>query len=181
MCSYVFILEFYCVYWLLMDCICDLHTVRCIIIVNCDYFFYIYHVMIACMLCWYYFNLVLDVNSVWIDYWAISRVANCHFVEGQLSFLWGGGMWRCLSYRESAGGYLLIECRCGVADEIRRIWIWLVVIGWVAVWRQQQGRDQASRHWNASLGGETVVKADAGIWPGTALMCDLCGQGTGPW
>ena len=28
-------------------------------------------------------------------------------------------MWRCLSYRESAGGYILIECRGIVAMQMR--------------------------------------------------------------
>jgi len=42
-------------------------------------------------------------------------------------------------------------CRCGVANKSRMIWRWLVLIGWATVWRQQQGSDQASRYWSASL------------------------------
>jgi len=93
-----------------------------------------------------------------------------------------------------AGDYLLIECVGIAAVQMRSVqsnsiyWTWLVAIGWAACVAPAQVGSRASMQWNASLGdlvtrlvGETVVKADAGIWPCTALMCDLCGQGTGPW
>ena len=58
----------------------------------------------------------------------ISQAANCHFVERQLSFCEGGGMWSCLSYGVDVCGYLLTEmlralthCGCGVANDSRMI------------------------------------------------------------
>ena len=80
-----------------------------------------------------------------------------HLVE--LPFPWSGCVWLLTYWMQRA----LTHCSCGVANDSRMIWRWLVVIGWAAVWSQQQGRDPTSRHWSASLGGETVWKADAGI------------------
>jgi len=66
----------------------------------------------------------------------------------------------------------LPHCRCGVANKSRMVWRCLVLIGWATVWRHQQGSDQASSSDSASLGDETVVKAEAGVW---TRYC------SGPW